>query len=290
MSRTTARTILIVGPGWLGAPTAATLAARGDQVWVLHRSPSAAPDGCTAIMGAVEHAAEDLQLLRALPSRIDALVLAVAPARARGESHAIYPVTAEGAVRLAERLGVERLLQVSSTGVYNRDDGAVVREDTPLLPGDLRVQALQGAEQIVCAAATATCAVCVVRPAGLYGPGRDPAPRFLQPHGNPHLWCNFSWRDDVISAIDHLLRMPPAAQVTVYNCTDNVPTQAGAIVAALTGQPFDAASDAAHPSARSHQRICSDALIATGWRPTATSIFDGLRRLGHDLPGLEPAS
>ena len=281
-----ARTVLLIGPGWLGAPTAAALAATGHRVHVLQRTPAAPPDGCSVIAGAVEQVAEDPAQLGALATPIDALVLAVAPSRHRGEDHAIYPATARATVRLAAQLGVRRLLQVSSTGVYNRHDGAFVREDTPLLPGDHRVQALQEAEQIIRGASDGTRDVCIVRPAGLYGPGRDPAGRFQSTtHPTPHQWCNFSWRDDVIGAIAHLLHRPRTAPVTIFNCTDNAPVQAGAIVEALTGHLPPPPPSTPSSTWRSHQRVSSDALIATGWRPRVPDIYAGLQRLGHGLPG-----
>jgi hypothetical protein len=61
--------------------------------------------------------------------------------------------------------------------------------------------------------------------------------------------------------------------------------QAGAITAALGGTPSPDAS----ATRRSNQRVSSAALLATGWRPMAPSIFDGLALLGHPLPGLATA-
>ena len=282
------RTVLLVGPGWLGAPAARALAARGDRVLVVQRSSTPAPDGCVGVTAAIEELADQPALLRQLPERIDALVLAVAPSRARGDDYAMYPTTARGAAQLVARLGARQLLQISSTGVYNRHDGAVVQEEMALTPGDTRVQALQEAEQIVQAQAGRDCTVTTLRPAGLYGPGRDPAPRFLQPHPAPGLWCNFSWRDDVVSAMLHVLDLPPTAHARVFNCTDHVPVRAGAIVHALTGVPApDGDQDEVPTVSRSNQRVSSAALIASGWSPAVPDVFSGLRRLGHALPGRE---
>jgi hypothetical protein len=87
----------------------------------------------------------------------------------------------------------------------------------------------------------------------------------------------------------HVLTLPATHGGTIYNCTDNMPVQAGAITHALTGRPAGAAEtpveDGAVRAGRSSQRISSAALLATGWRPTMPTVFDGLRALGHSLPG-----
>jgi nucleoside-diphosphate-sugar epimerase len=129
--------------------------------------------------------------------------------------------------------------------------------------------------------------VRILRAAGLYGPGRDPAPRFAAGATPADIWCNFSWRDDVRDAIAHLLDIPPAAPVETFNCADGHPVQAGEITMALTGRAPVAeatvALDGTVRAGRSNQRIRVDALRATGWSPAMPTIFDGLRALGHAI-------
>jgi len=43
-------------------------------------------------------------------------------------------------------------------------------------------------------------------------------------------------------------------------------------------------------SGRSNQRVNIDALLATGWRPAAPTVYDGLRLLGHQVPHAVAAS
>jgi nucleoside-diphosphate-sugar epimerase len=292
------RTILLVGPGWLGAPTASALAATGAEVITMHRSAGAAPAGCRGVTGRLENAAQDSVLLSALPRVVDDLVVTVAPSRTRGDSYDLYPAAAAGAVALASRLGVRSILWVSSTGVYDRQDGSEVSERTPIRPHDARVQALFDAEQCILGwssagsatdgIATAPRVARVLRAAGLYGPGRDPANRFIAGTTPPDIWCNFSWRDDVRDAMLHLLVTPPATSAEVFNCADGHPVQAREITRALTGDVPEAATvsrgiTGAVRSGRSNQRVRVDALLATGWSPAMPTVFDGLRALGHTI-------
>ena len=220
-------------------------------------------------------------------SAVAHVIVAVAPSRARGDDYGLYPVAAAGARRLASALGARHLIWISSTGVYGEQEGGVVTEATPRpAVRDARVEALLSAEATILAAEGDGILPLVVRPAGLYGPGRDPAPRFREGTGDLDRWCNFSWRDDVIAAVHHLLRHPPA-HGRAFNCTDDRPVEAWRIVQALTGSAPQAPtlSDGDRSGGRSNQRVSSAALRATGWAPAVRSIFDGLERLGHTLPG-----
>lgn len=273
--------LLIVGAGgWLGARAVPTLVAAGHRVWAMQRSASTIA-GVDSVLGDITQGPTEA-LLAQLPPQVAHIVVCVAPSSARGDSYALYPAAAAGARALAAAVGARTLLYVSSTGVYDRHDGSLVEETTPIVPRDARVQALADAEQMILQGASPTRGAVVLRPAGLYGPGRDPAPRFRSGLVAPETWCNFSWQDDVVSAIRHLLGITAPGTASVFNCTDNLPVQARAITAALGGTP----SPDAAATTRSNQRVSSAALLSTGWRPMAPSIFDGLARLGHSLPGL----
>lgn len=293
---------LVVGPGWLGAPLARHLAACGATVCTLRRSRADTPEaGITTRSGDIGSAAAGphaLAALRALlPETVDHLIVCIAPSRARGDDYGVYPHAARGAAALATAMDIPHVLYVSSTGVYDRHDGSEVTERSAITPRDARVQALYGAECITGELAAASeRTVHVLRAAGLYGPQRDPYARFTDPaFGAADVWCNFSWRDDVMSAITHLCAHDRAPGLRTYNCADGTPLRAGAIAAVVTGRIADASQyvpadhdTAAHDavrSGRSHQRINVHALLATGWRPVAPTVFDGLRRLGHVVPG-----
>jgi len=283
--------ILLVGPGWLGAPAAEFLArsrAGRGKVIAVSRSHRPAPAGCESLQADITRGADD-PAFAVLSAPLEAIVVCVAPSTARGDSYAVYPAAARGTASLAAAYGAHAVVYVSSTGIYDRHDGSAVNEQTLIAPANDRVQALFDAELTVLASATAERSATVLRAAGLYGPGRDPAARFASGATAPDTWCNFSWRDDVISAIAHVLTRPASGQGVIYNCTDDFPVQAGDITLALTGSRPTAGvtADPNGPvrAGRSNQRISSAALLATGWRPAAPTVFDGLTMLGHTLPG-----
>jgi nucleoside-diphosphate-sugar epimerase len=283
--------LLLVGPGWLGGAAAEWLALHGgyEQVWAASRSARPALTGCRALQADITRGADDPAFARALSSGVAAIVVCVAPSSVRGDSYALYPAAARGVASLAEALGARAVVYVSSTGVYDRHDGSAVDERTLIAPANDRVHALFDAELTALATATAERTAVVLRAAGLYGPTRDPGPRFASGATAPDIWCNFSWRDDVITAIGHVLGHPPTGHGVIFNCTDNHPVQAADITQALTGvRPEVTAAatvDGAVRAGRSNQRISSAALMATGWSPAVPSIYEGLRLLGHDLPG-----
>ncbi len=236
----------------------------------------------------------DDALLARLPIRLNHVVLCIAPSRARGDTHASsYPPAARGAVALAARLGAQSVLYTSSTGVYGRTDGALVHEAMPLARDDDRQRALVEAEEIVLAdAAAAEMGAVVLRVAGLYGPGRDPAPRVLDAAARGALsesWGNYAWRDDVASAALHLLtdaRFSGGGHV--FNCADGHPMRAESVARGLGFEPAIAtdsiptASAALRPDlSRSNQRVVVDRLRATGWVPSMPTVLHGLAELGH---------
>ena len=311
--------LLVVGPGWLGAHVAAQAGQEGATVWTLRRtaSPPAASLTSSAtyteLLGDIREAEASSDVatwMRALPKRLDHLVLAIAPGRRAGDDHrSVYPPAVRGATSLARRLGVRSLLYTSSTGVYGRTDGRWVDEFDALEARDERQRALIEAESLIQRVVTEPVAAdqsrfgaTILRPAGLYGPARDPAPRFKTPISDAATdgWTNFSWRDDVVEAILHLLAHPtePGA-CRVFNCPDGTPLKRSTISRALGAPPLGApplgapplgaaapGAAALDPTPRgmtSNQRVSSQRLRDSGWSPSMPTVLHGLAALGHTV-------
>jgi nucleoside-diphosphate-sugar epimerase len=268
------------------------------MVTTVRRTAHTAPPGGEAL-------ALDLRALNdpttPLPDALrshDVIVALVAPDRRRGDDHgATYPASARAAARIAREIGARALCWISSTGVYGYTGGEFVDEDTPLAATDESQQALIAAEQIVRDAEGDGLIAGVLRVAGLYGPDRDPLPRYRDLAALAarwEHWTNLAWRDDVIGAIRvwlaHALGAHAAATPRVLNVADGTPLQVrtcAAIVAEAEGRTLDVASiassnvTAGSSPMRSNQRILVHRLRALGWRPHTPSLRAGLLRLGY---------
>jgi nucleoside-diphosphate-sugar epimerase len=131
--------------------------------------------------------AESLQSIEAAgaEARLLNLDLPVAPLDFTGQLvyYAVPPARQSGDPRLERFLaGVaglpDRLIYLSTTGVYGDQGGAMVDEDTPPAPRTERAQRRVAAETALRSWAQARrVSWCVLRVAGIYGPGRLPLDR-----------------------------------------------------------------------------------------------------------------
>lgn len=274
-----ARTIAILGAGYVGAALASATARAGVATFAVRRT--AVP----GVVAGVHWLAGDVAkgVVAELPDTLDAVVLALAPGRGADDYAATYVAGARGALDIARRTGA-RLVYTSSTGVYGVHDGAWVTEATPRHGAGASHEALCAAEDVLLSqgAVPAT----VLRVVGIYGPGRDPAPRYRDPaslaRGGDY-WVNLAHRDDIVAAIVHVLALDVAPPL--LNCADGSPTLARDVCTWLAERRGEDATrlafTGAHAPARSNQRVASTALQDTGWRPRFPTVRDGLMSLGH---------
>lgn len=270
--------IMVAGPGWLGGAAAEQWAEAGHQVWALRRSSGPAPSGCIGLVGDLSQP----QPAADWPRRIDQLVVAVPPSAATAGGRS-YAATAAAAASLASSLGAGHLTWISSTGIYDRHDGSIVDESTPIhAEASERVRTLWEAEQALMSHNDSALAMTILRASGLYGPGRDPARRYTPTLADPDRWTNFAWRDDVIAAIEQVGFAAPSGSQRCFNCSDDHPLRAGEIVRALHGAWPDATpAPASGPMRTSNQRVSAAALRAEGWQPRMPTVLHGLAALGH---------
>ena len=165
-------TKLIVGCGYLGRRVAQRWLAAGESV--------------VGVVSREEHAAE-IQRLGVRPLVADVAspaTLAQLPAAetvlyavgydSRG-AHTRREVYVEGLRNTLAALpsGVQRVILISSTGVYGQNDGSWVDEDSPCRPTRDSGQVLLAAEQVLHDHPLGPRGI-VLRLAGIYGPGRLP--------------------------------------------------------------------------------------------------------------------
>ncbi|PJG59970.1 NAD-dependent epimerase/dehydratase family protein [Aeromonas cavernicola] len=156
----------ILGAGWLGLPLARTLLASGQSVEVtvssLQKASELQAQGITAYPLLISST-----MTEPWPLSCETLVIAIPPSKTDD-----YPAAIAQACQLAREAGVRRVLFVSATSVW----GAGQQEGEQPQPRHARGERMLAAEQAVLAAGFAQ--VIIVRPSGLYGPGRHPG-RFL---------------------------------------------------------------------------------------------------------------
>lgn len=154
---------LLVGCGKIGVRLGERILAGGGEVTAIRRNAAGLPTGFRTIAADLEKPLE-----QALPE-FDSVVITLPPSRADSERGSIYPLALRA---LADALPSvpSRVVFVSSTRVFEGRPGPVplTEQDAPATtsPGG---SALVDGERL----ARELLDAVVVRPAGIYGPGRD---------------------------------------------------------------------------------------------------------------------
>ncbi len=161
---------LIIGCGYLGRRVAALWRAQGDEVFATTRSRERFAEfrslGLEPIQFDVTAINEPLPAVRTV-------VFAVGFDRTAGVE--MCKVYVDGLRQSLDALpnSVERIIYISSTGVYGQNDGSVVDEDSPTEPAREGGKVVLAAERTLRDHALGKCAM-ILRLAGIYGPGRLP--------------------------------------------------------------------------------------------------------------------
>ena len=219
--------ILVTGAaGLIGGRLVSRLAMEGADVIATDRRAVDAPPGARWVTIDLMDAPTLVALMR------DAQVLAVVhagaisgPMVAAGDPHQVMSVNVGGALNIAEasrRAGVERLIALSSAGVYGLQATLdPVREDDPLNATDIYGASKIAAETVLRAyRQDHSLPVIALRPSSVYGPGRMTACfiRDMIDHARrgdplalaPEATCRrqFVHVDDVVAAILGALNAP----------------------------------------------------------------------------------
>jgi UDP-glucuronate 4-epimerase len=219
--------ILVTGAaGLIGGRLVSRLAAEGADVIATDRRAAEAPPGARWVVVDLMDAPALMALMR--DARVGAVVHAGAisgPMVAAGNPHQVMSVNVAGALNIAEaalRTGVERLIALSSAGVYGAQATLdPVGEEAPLNATDI-----YGASKIAAEAVFRAyrhdhgLPVIALRPSSVYGPGRM-TPCFIRDmidharRGDPLALApdgacrrQFVHVDDVVAAILGTLNAP----------------------------------------------------------------------------------
>lgn len=282
--------VLIAGCGYVGSALARLLVADGETVFGLKRRPSDLPEGVTPVAADLSRP----ETLSILPDAIDVLVYAVGAGEPTERAYRTAYV--EGPRTLLQFLArredpVQRVLFVSSTGVYAQNDGGWVDETSPTEPTDFTGRCLLEGEQSVLRGPYPS---TVLRLAGIYGPGRTWMVRRVFA-GEASLsatprYSNRIHRDDCAGALRHLLRLD--APRSLYLGSDHDPADLNEVVAWLADRlgvapPAPAGSSPAAPGSRGNKRCRNDLLIASGYRFLYPTYREGYENVVRDFLATE---
>ncbi|WP_439693320.1 NAD-dependent epimerase/dehydratase family protein [Curtobacterium sp. SP.BCo] len=175
-----------------------------------------------------------------------------------------------------------RIVVVSSTAVYDVDDGGVLTEETPTSAGTPTAGVLLEAEALLRDRAPGA---VLARLSGIYGPGRERlidqvrgGTARLAPvaGGSPH--TNRIHRDDAAAALVHLASMDDPAPT--YLVTDDEPARLDDVytfLAAELGVAAPSRAEAAGRQGAGDKRLSNTRLRESGWAPRFPSFREGYR-------------
>jgi len=267
--------VAIAGMGDVGGRLAGRLAARGDAVLGLRRRPSQAAPG-------VEQRAVDLATLCAGDLQdwaAEAVVFVASPDRREPDAYRRIFHAAPAALCAALGASVRRFILVSSTAVYG-DGGDWVDEQTPPSPTRWNGALLLEAEQ----RAAIIPGLVVVRPSGLYGPGRESLLRRARAsEAGEARWTNRLHVDDLADALLHVLDLPNP--LTLYCATDDTPVMEHQVLAGLR-ELLGVAAVPTPPLAEAPRgrRVSNQRLRASGWAPRFPDYRSGYLAVLRDAP------
>jgi nucleoside-diphosphate-sugar epimerase len=216
---------LIFGCGYLGLRVARLWQAAGERVYAVTRTVDRASQlAAEGIQPIVRDLTADSQL--PLPQGVRTVLFAIGYDRSGPPS--IHDVYVGGLARAIDWLpdSVDRLLYVSSTGVYGQVAGQSVDEDSPCQPTREGGKACLAAEQLLQSSRFASRAI-ILRLAGLYGPDRIPRSADLiagRPIDAPASgWLNLIHVADAARIV--LLAEKQAAPPRTFVVSDGAPVQ-----------------------------------------------------------------
>ena len=226
-------TVLIAGCGDLGTEVGLRLVALGQHVVGLRRHAEALP-------AALNGQSVDLSRERPeVPPDTDVVIVTVA---AGNPDPAVYRAAyVTGLANLldaleAARVTPRRFLMVSSTAVYDVNDGSTVDEDTPANPGPGTDAILLEAEQLL---RSRIPAAVVLRLGGIYGPGRERLISQVR-EGRATVaergrLSNRIHRDDAAAMIVHLICRAKAPD-RLYLGVDSTPVPVAEVLGFIAGE------------------------------------------------------
>lgn len=256
------KTLLQVGLGDLGGRIAQLAVQQGFQVQGMRRGTSG-PPRVTLIQHDAASPWPDL------PCPPDDVVLCLSPSGSGVLAYRqAYLEVAQQAVKaLRDQAPHAHVWLISSTGVYGQSGGKWVDEQSERCPTRDTARVLLETENFWLAQSQL---VTLLRPSGLYGPGRYYLQRqarqgVLPPLESP-IYTNRIHIDDAARAVMHLINCRHQGETIApaYNLTDTCPASLHEVLSWLQ-QQLGVESTSTVPIQRDSKRICHQRLKASGF-------------------------
>ncbi len=214
---------LVIGCGYLGQRIAARWQEQGHRVWVTTRHISRGEEFRRQGWAPVVCDVLDPAGLTNLPT-VETAVYCVGLDRSAGQSMQRVYVDGLAHVLAAWKTPAERLLYVSSTGVYGQTEGEDVDETAATEPTEESGRVVLEAEQVL---RHRLPQAVILRFAGIYGPGRLMRAQALRDNeslaGNPESFLNLIQVADGAAAV--LAAEARAAAGSTYIVCDDCPVR-----------------------------------------------------------------
>lgn len=165
--------IFVLGGGYIGLMLLKQWKNSSDIFWVSTTTAEKLPKLAERSEKAFLLQGDDEELLKDVTNQCDGIVVCVAPGRDQ-DYKKTYLRTAQALMKsIASRTKPLYILYTSSTSVYGDHQGRVVKEDAPCLALSDKARLLCETENTYLSCKNAAVSVCVLRLAGIYGPGRE---------------------------------------------------------------------------------------------------------------------
>ncbi len=266
--------VLVVGLGDLGGRIAEACAALTPTVLGMRRRP----EPVNGVQVIAHDAGEPWPTLPDTPRDV---VLCLSPGGRSVENYrAVYPGVARTALDWLQRHAPSaHVWLISSTSVYGQNQGEWVTEDSPAEPERDTAREIREAERIwLDSPQPAT----VLRPAGIYGPGRDrllrealKGYRITDPQP---VYTNRIHVEDVARAVRYLInrRRQEKETPTILNLADRDAVSWQTLMPWLQAE-LGVTPDSERTLDRGSKRVSSERLAATGFDWLYPSYRDGYR-------------
>ena len=223
--------IAIIGCGYVGTAIARFWSQSGHLVTATTTTPEKISELEQVAKSVVVMKGDDLDALQDVVKEQDVVLLSVS-IRAANRSISAYRETyLETAKNLVAALkqapSVKQLIYTGSYAVLGDKNGEWADEESPVAPANENGKILYEVEQVLLAAQSETLRVCILRLAGIYGPGRELVEIFgrwagtTRP-GNGEDYTNWIHLDDIVGALE-FVRLKQLQGI--YNLTNDMPLQ-----------------------------------------------------------------